>query len=113
MPGLSTRVLVVVQTMDRYARKTPKTLVVVHDLDRYEHHAGIRMEVCQHYQATEQGGMEPHVGGIGRTGAAGVANASKGAPRSPASHQAWSRTKARRRAIQIVRRRRLGFNAFN
>ena len=23
--------------MDRYAQKTPKTLVVVHDLDRYEH----------------------------------------------------------------------------
>ena len=28
---------VVVQTMDRYARKTPKTLVVVQNLDRYEH----------------------------------------------------------------------------
>ena len=32
--------LMVVQTMDRYAQKTSKTLMVVQTMDRYEHCAG-------------------------------------------------------------------------
>ena len=63
--GLSTQVLVVVQTMDRYAQKTSKTLVVVQDMDRYEHCVGIQTEICCHHQAAWPDGKRAGLGDIG------------------------------------------------